>query len=129
MIAIRVRYCPATNRQGSRLVATDGRHRLSVPYKYGNDDQENLKLAIQFKLKYFPGSLELNPVPFHFDHNDYFGFYPEADREKLEELLSQCPQPQYVATRLSFINQRNNPAILYTIGKARRNPHENSPTD
>ena len=60
----------------------------------------------------------------------YPGHAPgRAEIAYLEELLSQCPQPQYVATRLSFINQRNNPAILYTIGKARRNPHENSPTD
>ena len=38
MIAIRVRYCPATKHRGHRLVVTDGRHRLSVPYEYGNDD-------------------------------------------------------------------------------------------
>ena len=72
MIAIRVRYCPATNHRGSRLVVTDGRHRLSVPYEYGNDDHE-----------------KLNPTPSQFNGDCYFSFYPKADPEKLEELLSQ----------------------------------------
>ena len=89
MIAIRVRYCPATNLRGSRLVATDGRHRLSVPYEYGNDDQEKLNAAIQFKLKFLPNSPELNPTPSQFNGDCYFSFYPKADREKLDELLSQ----------------------------------------
>ena len=89
MIAIRVRYCPATNHRGSRLVVTDGRHRLSVPYEYGNDDHEKLNAAIQFKLKYLPHSPELNPTPSQFNGDCYFSFYPKADPEKLEELLSQ----------------------------------------
>ena len=89
MIAIRVRYCPATNHRGSRLVATDGRHRLTVPYGYGNDDQEKLNAAIQFKLKYLPHSPELNTTPSQFNGDCYFSFYPKADPEKLEELLSQ----------------------------------------
>jgi len=49
-----------------------------------------------------------------------------AEIEFLETTLSQYPQQQFVVTRLNFINQCNNPAILYTIGKARGNPHENS---
>ena len=89
MIAIRVRYCPATNHRGSRLVATDGRHRLSVPYEYGNDDQEKLNAAIQFKLKYLPHSPELNQTPSQFNGDCYFSFHPKSDPEKLEELLSQ----------------------------------------
>ena len=89
MIAIRVRYCPATNHRGSRLVVTDGRHRLSVRYEYGNDDQEKLNVAIQFELKYLPHSPELNPTPLQFNGDCYFSFYPKADPEKLEELLSQ----------------------------------------
>ena len=89
MIAIRVRYCPATNHRGARLVATDGRHRLTVPYEYGNDDQEKLNAAIQFKLKYFPGSPELNPTPSQFNGDCYFSFHPKDDPEKLEELLSK----------------------------------------
>ena len=89
MIAIRVRYCPTTNHRGSRLVATDGRHRLTVPYEYGNDDQEKLNAAIQFKLKYLPDSPELNPTPSQFNGDCYFSFYPKGDSEKLEELLSQ----------------------------------------
>ena len=86
MIAIRVRYYPATNHRGSRLVATDGRHRLSVPYEYSNDDQEKLNAAIQFKLKYLPDSPELNPTPSQFNGDCYFSFYPKSDPEKLEEL-------------------------------------------
>jgi threonine dehydrogenase-like Zn-dependent dehydrogenase len=39
----------------------------------------------------------------------------------LESYLSSYPQNLYTITRLSFINQINNPAILYSIGKARRN--------
>ena len=89
MIAIRVRYFPATNHRGSRLVATDGRHRLSVPYEYSNDDQEKLNAAIQFKLKCLPNSPELNPTPSQFNGDCYFSFYPKGDPEKLEELLSQ----------------------------------------
>ena len=89
MIAIRVRYCPATNHRGARLVATDGRHRLSVPYKYGNDDQEKFNAAIQFKLKYLPYSPELNPTPSQFNGDCYFSFYPKADRKKLEDLVFQ----------------------------------------
>ena len=89
MIAIRVRYCPATNHRGARLVATDGRHRMTVPYEYGKDDHEKLNAAIQFKLKYLPHSPELNPTPSQFNGDDYFAFYPKADPEKLEELLSK----------------------------------------
>lgn len=89
MIAIRVRYCPATNHRGDRLVATDGRRRMTVPYGYGKDDHEKLNAAIQFKLKYMPYSHELNPTPSQFNGDCYFSFYPKADPEKLEELLSK----------------------------------------
>ena len=78
---------PATNHRGSRLVATDGLHRLSVPYGYIND--EKLNAAIQFKLKYLPHTPELNPIPSQFNGDCYFSFYTKADPEKLEELLSQ----------------------------------------
>ncbi len=50
----------------------------------------------------------------------------QAEIEFLETTLSQYPQQQFIVARLNFINQCNNPAILYTIGKARGNPHENS---
>lgn len=98
MIAIRVRYCPATNHRGARLVATDGRHRLSVPYEYGNDDQEKLNAAIQFKLKFLPDSPELNPMPSQFNGDCYFSFYPKGDPEKLEELLSQFATDNGIST-------------------------------
>ncbi|HWR28213.1 MAG TPA: class I SAM-dependent methyltransferase [Negativicutes bacterium] len=48
--------------------------------------------------------------------------------EFLESYLSACPQSLYVISRLSFINQRNDPAILYSIGKTRRNQHEDTPS-
>ena len=89
MIAIRVRYCPPTDHRGSRLVATDGRHRMSVPYEYGDDDQEKLNAAIQFKLKYLPDSPELNPTPSQFKDDCYFSFYPKGDPKKLEDLLNE----------------------------------------
>ncbi len=110
MIAIRVRYCPATNHRGSRLVATDGRHRLSVPYEYSNDDQEKFNAAIQFKLKFLPHSPELNPIPSQFNGDAYFSFYDKADPKKLEELLSQycsmygVSDPIMIALRM-FVRQ------------------------
>lgn len=98
MIAIRVRYCPATNHRGARLVATDGRHRLTVPYGYGKDDQEKLDAAIQFKLKFLPGSPELNQTPAQFNGDCYFSFHPKDDPEKLEELLSKFALDNEVET-------------------------------
>jgi tRNA1(Val) A37 N6-methylase TrmN6 len=57
----------------------------------------------------------------------YPGHAPgQAEIEFLEEWLPQCPQSRFVVSRLTFINQRNNPAILYMIGETRRKPHENS---
>ena len=44
----------------------------------------------------------------------------------LEDFLAKLPQERFVATRLSFINQRNWPAILYTITKPGRNSCENT---
>ena len=49
-----------------------------------------------------------------------------AEIDFLETTLSRYSQQQFVVTRLNFINQCNNPAILYTIGKARRDLNENS---
>ena len=89
MIAIRVRYMPTTATRQARWQATDGRHYLYAPIQYENEEQEKLQLAIQFKLKFLPHSPELNPIPFNFDHNDYFAFYPKADLQKLDDLMSQ----------------------------------------
>lgn len=52
-----------------------------------------------------------------------------AEVEFVEDYLAECPQKIFVATRLAFINQRNNPAILYTIGKTGRNLHEDTSPD
>lgn len=92
MIAIRVRYMHPTNRRGGRWQATDGRNYLYSSFAYEDEAKEKLELAIQFKLKFLPHSPELNPTPAQFDHDDYFGFYPKADSEKLEELLSKFAQ-------------------------------------
>lgn len=55
----------------------------------------------------------------------YPGHSPgQAEVEYLETYLSGRPQERYTVTRLDFINQRNRPAILYSIGKMRRKPHE-----
>ena len=89
MIAIRVRYMPATATRQARWQATDGRSYLYAPIQYENEEQEKLELAIQFKLKFLPYSPELNPTPFQFNGFDHFSFYPKADPEKLEELLSK----------------------------------------
>lgn len=45
----------------------------------------------------------------------------------LESYLAQLPQRRFTITRLSFINQKNSPAILYSIVKTRRNQHEDTP--
>ena len=89
MIAIRVRYMPATNTRQARWQATDGRHYLYAPIQYENEEQEKLQLAKEFQAKYLPHSPELNPVPCQYMGFDHFSFYPKADSEKLEELLSQ----------------------------------------
>lgn len=94
MIAIRVRYMPATATRQARWQATDGRHYLYAPIQYESEEQEKLQLANQFKLKFLPHSPELNPIPSQFDHDDYFGFYPKADREKLDDLLRQFKPAQ-----------------------------------
>lgn len=60
----------------------------------------------------------------------YPGHAPgRVEIENLEAWLAQCPQSSFVVSRQTFINQRNNPAILYMIGKTRRNRHENSSTN
>ena len=48
------------------------------------------------------------------------------ETEFLEEYLPQWPQQIFTITRLSYINQKNNPAILYSIGKTGRKQHENT---
>ena len=110
MIAIRVRYIPPTNLRGARWQATDGRHYLYAPIRYENEEQGKLQLAIQFKLKYLPHSPELNPTPAQFNHDDYFGFYPKADRQKLDELISQfavdngISNPRTIELIQNFVN-------------------------
>lgn len=110
MIAIRVRYMHPTNRRGGRWQATDGRNYLYASFAYEDEVKEKLKLANEFKLKYLPHSPELNPVPSQFDHDDYFGFYPKADREKLDELLRQFAfdrgigNPLTIEMIASFVN-------------------------
>ena len=46
--------------------------------------------------------------------------------EFLEAYLSAWPQQSFTIGRLSFINQKNDPAILYTIGKTGRQQNENT---
>ena len=89
MIAIRIRYMPATNTRQARWQASDGRHYLYAPIQYENEEQEKLQLAKEFQAKYLPHSPELNPVPCQYMGFDHFSFYPKADSEKLEELLSK----------------------------------------
>ena len=48
------------------------------------------------------------------------------ETEFLEEYLPRWPQQVFTITRLSYINQKNNPAILYSIGKTGRKQHENT---
>jgi SAM-dependent methyltransferase len=46
--------------------------------------------------------------------------------EFLESHLSGWPQQDFTISRLCFINQKNKPAILYSIGKMGRQQHENT---
>jgi hypothetical protein len=71
---------------------------MTVPYEYGNDDHEKLNVAIQFKLKFLPGSPELNQTPAQFNGDCYFSFHPKDDPEKLEELLSKFALDNEVET-------------------------------
>ena len=58
---------------------------------------------------------------------DYPGHGPGQEEVVfIENFLANFTQKIFVATRLEFINQRNNPAILYTIGKTGRNLHEDT---
>lgn len=110
MLCIRVRYMPATATRQARWQATDGRHYLYAPIQYENEEQEKLQLATEFKLKYIPYSTELNPIAAQFNCDCYFPFYPKADREKLDELLSQFAvdngigQPRIVELIAKFVN-------------------------
>ena len=60
----------------------------------------------------------------------YPGHAPgRAEIEYLEDWLARCPQSRFIVSRLTFLNQRNHPAILYMIGETRRKPHENASTN
>ena len=78
MQLIRVRYYPATNHRGARLIATNSEHRLSVPYQYGNDEQEKLEAAQEFVKKFMAYAPPLNPVPGQFDGDNFYFFVPKA---------------------------------------------------
>lgn len=47
----------------------------------------------------------------------------------LEQYLAQLPQQRFIANRLQYLNQKNQPAILYTIGKIGRNFDEDPSAD
>lgn len=51
------------------------------------------------------------------------------EMEFLEEYLPRWSQQLFTITRLNFINQKNYPAILYSIGKTGRKQHENTSPD
>ena len=51
------------------------------------------------------------------------------ETEFLEEYLPRWPQSVFCISRLSFINQKNYPAILYSIGKTGRKQYENTSPD
>lgn len=98
MIAIRVRYIPATNTRQARWQATDGRHYLYAPIQYENEEQEKLQLAKEFQAKFLPYSPELNPVPCQYMGFDHFSFYPKADPEKLDDLVFQFAVDNGIST-------------------------------
>ena len=45
-----------------------------------------------------------------------------AEIDFLETYLQSLTQENFMATKISFLNQKNAPALLYAIGKRRRNP-------
>lgn len=89
MQLIRVRYYPATNTRGARLIATNNTKSLTVSYQYGNDDQEKLEAAQQFVKKFMPYASELDPIPGQFKGDNYYHFAPKTDTNKLEDLISE----------------------------------------
>ena len=80
MLCIRVRYLPATDHKPSRFVATDGRNKLTTNYQFENEDKEKLALAQAFRSKFLPLAPELQPEPFTFKGDSFYGFVPKADR-------------------------------------------------
>ena len=60
----------------------------------------------------------------------YPGHSPgRLEMEFLEEYLPRWSQQVFTISRLSFINQKNYPAVLYSIGKTGRKQHENTSPD
>ena len=132
----------------SLLEQHDLRERVSLI----NSDHANLTEyvrepvdAVIFNLGYLPGqdhTLTTNPLSLRSALEGLIGMlapggliaivaYPghepgRMEVEFLESYLGSLPQSFYTIIRLSFINQRNNPAILYSIGKTRGNQHEDS---
>lgn len=64
------------------------------------------------------GRITLVAYPGHGPGRDEIAF--------LETFLAKLPQQVLTANRLEFINQKNQPAILYTIGRTGRNRDEDS---
>lgn len=89
MRAIQIKYYGPSFSKGARIVATDGKNRMTMPYSYEDLDKDKLELAQKFKQVFFPHSLPLNPVPSQFKDRDYFTFYPKLDTKKLEDLLNE----------------------------------------
>ena len=53
----------------------------------------------------------------------YPGHEPgKSEMDFLESFLAQLPQKTFTAAKFSFMNQKNFPAVLYSIGNTRRNP-------
>ena len=89
MISIRVRYYGPTQSRGAKLVATDGTKHLRVAYQYGNDAEEKLNAAKEFRRIFLPHSPELNPEPSQFNSDNFYHFLPNRPDEKLVELIKQ----------------------------------------
>ena len=76
MIAIRVRYAGPTNFRGGRLLITDGRRTITVPYEYGDDAVEKLNAARLFAAKHYPHAPNLCATPAQFKGDDFYHFEP-----------------------------------------------------
>jgi hypothetical protein len=60
MKAITTKYHGPTKTRGSRISATDGSKRITVPFDHGVDDRENHRLTMR-DLVYAIGMSELTP--------------------------------------------------------------------
>ena len=97
--------------------------------------------AAMFNLGYLPGkdhSLTTNPISLRPALDSlvdllspcgiitvvaYPGHAPgRIEIDFLETYLANLPQKLFTAAKYSFLNQKNAPALLYAIGKRRRNP-------